>query len=92
MRSTKFSEALSCVSSLLTMACESLLGLSKFTAGLKNRDMIPQIHFPNSELKKENRFCLVLTKFCLPPTSGESGILITTEVMVAVTATKGLNA
>jgi len=55
MHCTELPEVLSCVSWLLTMACESLVGLYKFTAGLKNGEMTPQIHFPNPEMQQRQK-------------------------------------
>lgn len=55
MHCTEHSEVLSCVFWLLTMACESLVGLCKFTAGLKNGEMTPQIHFRNPEMQQSQK-------------------------------------
>lgn len=52
---TDLSEVLSCVCWLLTMVCESLVGLCKFTAGLKSGEITPQIHFPNAEMHQSQR-------------------------------------
>ena len=55
MHCTELSEVLSCVSWLLTMARKSLVGLHKFTAGLKNGEMTPQIRFPNPEMQPSQK-------------------------------------
>lgn len=55
MHCTELSEVLSCVSWLLTMARKSLVGPYKFTAGLINGEMTPQIHFPNTEMQQSQK-------------------------------------